>query len=545
MRYLAPVLNLGPGSVVSLVGAGGKTSLLFALAREVGEAWGWDKTLVTTTTRMFYPALEDFPPVEPTLLPAANEALIVTPAPAARRFPAPMRIQVQMVRSLAEALTVVTRRPEAGGPNPGAHDLLVLARGTEPASGPGGRDKITGLPPEWVDAIATARSDLVVLVEADGSARRPLKAPASHEPVIPSRTTVVLSVAGVDALGQPLGPEVAHRPERVSRLTGIPFGEAITPEGTATVLWHASGCSRRRPPAAELVPVMNKARGAGDPAVLPQARAAAAALHRLGAGPVVLASCADWPVVAEVSRPVPAPPVAAVILAAGTSSRLGRPKQLLPWDGRTLIERVVEEALRSSVASVYVVLGHGAGPIESRLAPWREQAGGRLTVVHNPDYAEGQSTSVRAGLTALVPDIQAAIFAPVDQPLIGSSHFDALVDRFAGLMDFAKRPDIARRPDFPRRMDAEPLPEGVAVHRHCRSKVIVLSQGRTRRGLPALFSRPLFPELLQVEGDEGGRSVIQHHPEALCAVPVADGVLEDIDTWEDYLRLRQRPGLFR
>lgn len=524
MRYLAPVLGLGPGSVVSLVGAGGKTSLLFALAREFGEAWGWDRVLVTTTTRLFYPAAEDFPPLRGVAMAGAAGVARVADATI------PGLIRVEVAASLAGVLAAAA---------PGRLDrdeLLVLAQAVEPVAGPGpswaSRRKINGLPPEWVDAVAAANPDLVILVEADGSARRPLKAPASHEPVIPSSSTAVVAVAGLDALGRSLDAATAHRPEQVSRLTRIPPGEAITAEGVATVLWHAWGCGRGRPPAATLTPVVNKI---DAPALLPAARGVASALQRLGAGRVIFSSCLDWPVVAEVVRRVPPPPVAAVILAAGVSSRLGQPKQLLTWQGRTLVERAVGEALRSSVTCVYVVLGHRAGEVASALAALKEQAGERLTLVYNADYlTKGQSSSVRAGLAALSPDTQAVIFAPVDQPLVGAAHYDALVDRFtAGTTPRVSRPS-----------GSSEAPPGSAA---TVAPMIVVSRSREGRGLPVLFGRFLFAELAGVEGDEGGRSVIRRHLEAVTELPVRDDVLHDVDTWEDYTRLLEglpirRPG---
>ena len=492
-RSLAPALGLGPGSVVSLVGAGGKTSLAFALASEAGEAWGWDSVLVTTTTHMFQPAMSDFPPLS-----GGVRAPMVPGAP-----PIPS-LRLVLVSSLKQALaaTVATSAGRSG-------ELLVLATGIEPTSRAGQRDKIVGLPPEWVDAVARANPHRLIVVEADGSGRRPLKAPASHEPVIPSSTTVVLAVAGLDALNRPLDAVTVHRPEQVARLTGLRQGAAITPEAIATVLWHAEGCGRCRPPAARLVPVVNKVDG---PEHLQGAELIVAALRQMGATQVLLTSGAGWPVLVDEGAATadgPGVGVSVVVLAAGASTRFGRPKQLLPWGGQTLVERMVGEALRVNEArKVVVVLGHEADQVTSALAALKRDAGARLSFVLNKDYlTQGQSSSVRAGIAALPAGTAAAIFVPVDQPLLTAVHLNALVARWAAL----------------------------AVQGDDRAIVAAAHAGR--RGLPVLFAGAFFPELMQTEGDQGGRSVIRRHPEAVSAVEVGAGVLLDVDTPDDYSQL--------
>lgn len=115
-----------------------------------------------------------------------------------------------------------------------------------------------GIPPELPRALLALDSVAHVIVEADGSRMRPVKAPAAHEPVIPDATTLLVVVAGLDALEGPLG-EVAHRPELVAELTGTPLDRPLTPEALALLLTHPQGGLKNLPPHARAAIVLNKA----------------------------------------------------------------------------------------------------------------------------------------------------------------------------------------------------------------------------------------------------------------------------------------------
>ncbi|MDI7249103.1 MAG: selenium cofactor biosynthesis protein YqeC [Bacillota bacterium] len=286
MFPLSAVLGVSPGTVVSLAGAGGKTSLLFALVREAVERWGAGRVLVTTTTRMFEPGPADFPPLcgEGG---AAGAGHLSAVAPAGAPVP-PVRTLI--CGTLGEALAELERTPGEAVP--------VLAQGVLPPSG-GLRSKLLGVPAAWVVEIARRFPHLLILVEADGSAGRPLKAPGGHEPVIPSSAGTVLAVAGMDALGAPLDPSHVHRPEQVARLTGLLPGEPVTPWAMGQVLWHLEGCGKGRPPGSRLIPVLNQVDSTER---LGAARRVAAELVGLGSPVVVLTNCRKWPVVVEAVR---------------------------------------------------------------------------------------------------------------------------------------------------------------------------------------------------------------------------------------------------
>ncbi len=193
-------------------------------------------------------------------------------------------------------------------------------------------------------------------------------------------------------------------------------------------------------------------------------------------------------------------PIVGVILAAGSSSRLGRPKQLLPLGDRPVLVHTLANACAAALDGVIVVLGHEAATIQRRIDF------GAARVVLNADYRAGQSTSLRAGLAALPPDADAALFILGDQPLLGPALLDALIAA--------------------RRASAAP---------------IVMPTYRGQRGNPVLIASDLFPELARITGDRGARGVIHAHAAEIHEVPIAgDPPTDDLDTQEDYDRLLAR-----
>jgi molybdenum cofactor cytidylyltransferase len=189
--------------------------------------------------------------------------------------------------------------------------------------------------------------------------------------------------------------------------------------------------------------------------------------------------------------------IAAIILAAGSASRMGRPKQLLDWDGRPLVRVVAEQALAASLGQVLVVVGAAHDAVTAALA------GLPLRIVANPDYAVGQSTSLRLGVAALGPDVAAALVMLGDQPFV--------------------------TPAILGRIIAEWRSSGASI-------VAPVYAGQ--RGNPVLFARVVFPELLAITGDQGARGVLAANPARVrLAAFDDDRPLADIDTPEDYQRL--------
>ncbi|NOK34504.1 nucleotidyltransferase family protein [Corallococcus exercitus] len=190
--------------------------------------------------------------------------------------------------------------------------------------------------------------------------------------------------------------------------------------------------------------------------------------------------------------------VAVVVLAAGGSSRLGQPKQLLRHEGTSLVWRAARYALSASPV-VVVVLGARRDDVASELD------GLTVRCVDNPDWALGQGSSLHAGLRALPPDVDGAVLMLCDQLRVDADHLRSLISTF-------------ERTHAP----------------------IVASAYAGTRGVPALFSRALFPELEALPPTDGARRLIARDPSRVVEVPLPGGE-EDVDTAEDALRLT-RPG---
>ncbi len=186
--------------------------------------------------------------------------------------------------------------------------------------------------------------------------------------------------------------------------------------------------------------------------------------------------------------------VAAIVLAAGESQRFGQPKQLLQVGNKTMLQHVVDVALDSPLEQVIVVLGCRATEIRARVADRPVQ------VVVNEKWKSGLSSSVRAGLSALKPEVGAALFVLADQPGVTTEVIAKLVERY----------------------------------RQTRAPIVVPTH-RGRRGNPVLFDRFLFTELMEVKGDQGGRRLIAEHGDELEEIEVeTEAIFADIDTPDDY-----------
>jgi molybdenum cofactor cytidylyltransferase len=188
---------------------------------------------------------------------------------------------------------------------------------------------------------------------------------------------------------------------------------------------------------------------------------------------------------------------AALILAAGASTRMGRPKQLLGWGRRPLVRAAAETAVAAGLAPILAVVGAARAEVVAALA------GLPLRVIDNPEYARGQSTSLRAGIAALPLDAAAVVVLLSDQPFV--------------------TPQIVAR---------------VVAAWRTSGAAIVAPVYAGQRGNPVLFARAIFPELLAVGGDQGARAVLAANPSRVHLVHFDDPLpLADVDTPEDYERL--------
>lgn len=455
---LSQTFRLSNSPVVAFVGAGGKTTAMFQLARELAPA------LVTTTAHL-----------------GAWQV------------------------SLADRHFIW----EAATPMP---DMLEskLGSGITLVTGGLDTDRYQSLSPAQMEALRQLAGDhnLPLLVEADGARQKALKAPAEHEPPIPDFADTVVVVAGLSGLNRPLTEKTVHRAELFSKLgnweipSGHDVGDLITPQMLAALLTHPTGGLKNIPASARRIALLNQA----DTQEL-QAQAGQISNTLLNSfDAVVIASLNPPP---STVRGLPSihavhEHIAGIILAAGKSSRFGQPKQLLDYHGQPFVRKVTQTALEAGLSPVIVITGANAALIEAKLT------GLSIMVIRNKKWHQGQSESIKAGVSALTPsllqgegrkNVGGAIFLLADQPQVTAHVIRALVERHA---------------------------TGRAA--------IVAPLAADRRANPVLFDHSTFGDLLALTGDVGGRAIFSNYQ--VDYVPWHDeSLLFDVDTEDDYRKL--------
>ncbi len=442
LRLAGSPHSAGPAIRVAFVGAGGKTTAIFQLARQIGSP-----VVVTTTTHF---GAWQVSRADQHLIASRPEELPDQPPEGVTVITGP-RAQVS-----SDGL-------ERFGPPPEA--LLEWLHDTNP----------------W--------NRLPMLVEADGAHRKPLKAPVAHEPAIPPYMGLVVVSQGLSGLGKPLSEQTVHRAGQFAALSGLTMGDPVTPGALVRVLVDPQGGLKDIPRGARRVALLNQA---DDQQLQAQAQGMVVQLLRHFHA-VVIASLQ-----AEAVHAVHEP-VAGVLLAAGGSTRLGRPKPLLDWHGQPFVRAVARTALSAGLRPVIVVTGAASHEITPALD------GLPVKIVHNEAWESGQASSIRMGLKALPDETGAAAFLLADQPQVGSDVIEALVARHASSLDAIVAP-------------------------------LVMME---RRANPVLFDRVTFPDLLSLTGDVGGRAVFSKH--RVEYLPWYDErLLLDVDTEEDYRRLLEQ-----
>lgn len=429
--------------LIAIVGGGGKTSLMFALANSLP-----GRIVATTTTRIF----------------AAQMKL----AAATVFFTTESMENEEFFKSISANLD------EYG-------QCLVIGEVGER------QEKAFGIPLELSGQLLSQPDVDFVLVEADGSRMRPIKAPADHEPVIPPDATLVVPVVGMDALERPLS-EIAHRPEKLQELL-IVNGELrivngmLTPEAIAQVLVHPQGGLKNVPDDARVIPLLNKVESDNQ-------LASAREIARL----VLQASRIERVVLGAMQAKTPVKEVwgriTAVVLAAGESKRMGQTKQLLPWGNTTVLGKVLQNLNASSVHDILVVSGHEAETVEA------VAAAEDVETVYNSQYASGEMlSSLQTAVRQLPPNTDAILVMLADQPLVTPDTINQLL----------------------------------TAYREGRGDIIApIYAGK--RGNPVLIGRRYFPDLLALPPGSAPRLLLKQYPQSICFIEVEnDSILIDLD----------------
>ena len=427
------IKKISPERRIAFVGAGGKTTAVFQLARELTPP-----VLVTSTTHFGF-----------WQIPLADKHIV------------------------AEEPDDIEALPSSG--------VTLL-------TGPFEGDRSAPLHPTVLKDVEllARKKGIPLLIECDGSRGLPLKAPAEHEPPIPDFVDTVIVVAGLSGLVQPLDETHIHRPHHFSALSGLAMGAGLTTEGLTRVLLHPEGGLKNIPANARRVCLLNQSDTAELQAVAGQI--SASLLEKFDS--VIVASLKDKVIHAAYER------VAGIILAAGESTRFGKPKQLLDWQGEPFVRVVAKKALAAGLSPVLVVTGAKAETVEAAIRDLD------VTIVRNEDWKNGQGVSIAKAAASLPGNIGAGMFLLADQPQVSVEVLRALTESH-------------RRE----------LPAIVAP--------LILEE---RRGNPVLFDRVTFPDLQILTGDVGGRAIFDKHKVEYLPWH-DDALLLDVDTPEDYRRL--------
>ena len=389
---LAQTLRVSSSSSIAFIGAGGKTTAMFQLAKELHQP-----VIVTATSHLgrWQMGLAD------------THIITETPAP------------LEELEHGLKGVILVTGEIEGERTKP-IHDSLL----------------------NWLHQFCGYHA-IPLLIESDGSREKPLKAWARHEPPIPTFVELVVQVAGLTGLGKPLIDEYVHRAEIFSKLSGLNTAETITENSLIRVLTSQEGGLKNIPATARKIVLLNQAD-------TPELQSLAQGLSQS-----LLASY-DSAVIASLKQErifAVYEPIAGIILAAGESRRYGQPKQLLDWKGEPFVRAVAKTALQAGLSPVVVVTGANAervayavkdlnviviknedwksgqassikAGVRSLTTPALAPAGGvRVVPVHSPALASGASVErARVG---------GAIFLLADQPQLTASVLRALVEKHA------------------------------------------------------------------------------------------------------------------
>ncbi len=420
---------------IAWVGAGGKTSLIFSIARELFA----DKCVISTTTKLAYSEMELADrPIKPDNF---------------------ENFDVEQIKGVS-----------------------VIYRGQVENE----IEKIKG----FADDELLKLSDILhhhqipLMIEADGSKRKPCKFPALHEPNIPMFVNKVCVVVGLSAIGKPLNEENFHRPEEIAKVLNISIGEEITTEHILTLLSHPNGGLKNIPSQAEKYLFLHQADCLENP-------------HQVDQLALALTGFFDHVLLSDIHEnrlEIGAHwgKIGCVILAAGSGSRFGGPKQLAVYQHKTFIENVVETAQSINFQKRVVVLGSYFDEIFPVVNQYP------IKLINNQNWSAGQSTSVKMGVSYFMDKpIDAILFLLVDQPQITPIMINNVLNLFA----YQK--------------------EDIIVHSY---------KGQYRH--PILFSKKTFQDLMNIHGDQGGRQLFEKYSPLKINLE-NDYLAIDIDTVND------------
>lgn len=448
---LAEALGVMRGDVVAFTGAGGKTSAMLQLGYELA-ADGW-RVLATTTTRISAQELEFFPCVvqwNPTLL---NE-------------------KYRLIELLDANQFVFVYQTVKDG-------------------------KAIGIDPTITRLLIDSVNSDVLLIEADGSRRLPLKAPYENEPVIPKDTTLSVPVAGLDAIDKDFNENQVYNIQPIIDRYGFGYDMSIVPAWLAQIVRDKDFGLKGIPDTSRVMVLLNKTT-TNAMSLNPARKTARMILQEHQVDGVVIGAVKNRnnPVLEVQKR------VGAIVLAGGLSRRMGRSKMLLPWGDRTVIETIVNKILPFKLSDVVVVTGYKNIQVEAKLKHMP------VRTIYNPHFAAGEMlSSLKVGLEAMPDHVDSVLVFLGDQPQVKTRTIHTILQTYASTGD-----------------------------------TIIAPTYRGKRGHPILINRRHWMDILQLSPDKAPRDVINQYPVHTIRSE-DDSILRDIDTPEQYLQELRLAGL--
>lgn len=446
---LKQAFDVARGDVVAFTGAGGKTSALIGLGYELAES-GW-RVLATTTTHL------------------SEDQLSL--------FPHALRYNVG-----AQAISEVLNE----------HHFVFLYDTIR-------RGQVYGPAVEWTPQLLDSVDSDVLLVEADKSDGMPFKAPYEDEPIIPLEASLVIPVASLSALGKPFDDEHIYNTQAMIDKYGFSSFSTVKSPWLAQVLRDEELGLKGIPEKARVIAFLNQTpeRGylRGRARMIARLALQSNRIHGVAMGAVRSAEP-----VHELQRSL-----GAIVLAGGESSRMGRPKVLLPWEkNKTIIEHITEQLIRSRIDHIRVVTGYYADDVKALVKPLGAKA------VHNRAHKTGEMlSSLKAGLRDMPDNVSAVLVVLGDQP----------------------------------RLQPKVIYQLLSAYSRGKGELLIPSY-KMRRGHPILIGRKYWNEILDLRRNKVLRDVINAHSDEITYINVdTDSILRDVDTPEDYRQERKRAGL--
>lgn len=428
-------INLKKNEMICFVGAGGKSSSMFILAKELKDLG--KSVLVTTTTSIFEPKENEY-----------DEFI---------------------VESKYE--DIVNNKISKG-------TITILGSEIKETG------KLKGLNKEVISKIYDDKVYDFILVEGDGSRRKPIKAPAHHEPVIPERCDRILGVIGLDSVGKLIDESHVHRPEIFCEFTGYEMKDKIDELAISNLIKHENGLFKNTPESCEKYLLLNKADddirmkyGLNIKNILID--------NNISINNIIIGSMKKNKYYNNNIK------ITGIILASGLSKRMGKEKLLLNIDGIPIIERVIRSVKGSKIDDIILVYKNDE----------IKEIGKKYNIktVLNENSNLGQSESIKLGLKNSYSFTDGYMFFVGDQPYLDSYIINKIIDKY----------------------DNE------------NSKIII-PRYNNKNGNPVLFSSKLKDKLLDLKGDTGGRKIINETNEVDYIDFKDERLGIDIDTIEEY-----------